>query len=155
MAKSLEIVQESYNLETNTQVSELVITGHASSVDILEITRTLQVAPSEPSLELVADPFIQNVYGDSGVWGSINGTLSDQTDLQTELDTLQTQVDNKLDDTYAHFKKVSGPPTVVPAEGEVIYYTTAHLEGSVKVTEHKLRDSLGNDTLIKTFKEVL
>lgn len=84
---------------------------------------------------------------DPGIWGSISGTLSDQTDLQNELD-------KKLDNVYAHFKKSNdNPPS--PLEGEFVYFTTVKLEGSVKVTEHKMKDSLGKETLIKTFKEVL
>lgn len=80
-------------------------------------------------------------------WGTIGGELNNQTDLKEALD-------KKIGDTYAHFRKSDGNPPPA-SEGEVIYYTTVHLEGSVKVTEHKLRDSQGNDTLIKSFREAL
>lgn len=39
--------------------------------------------------------------GGGGTWGSITGTLSDQTDLQTELDANATAISNHIGDTTA------------------------------------------------------
>lgn len=83
-------------LEDYEEVSELARQPKVvGTTGIKQIRAGAGVSIDESSIEY---PII-SVEAGAAVWGGITGTLSDQTDLQNALNAIQTQLDNKLDDT--------------------------------------------------------
>lgn len=60
MGNSLQIVEETYDLQTNTVNVTLEIVGHANNFDIIEVTNQLTVVEGDSTLELVPEAFVLN-----------------------------------------------------------------------------------------------
>lgn len=58
---------------------------------------------------------------------------------------------NKLDDSFANYKEQLGLPSNPPS-GETIHYTHSYLIGAEKITEHRIRNSEGEDIIVKSTK---
>lgn len=70
-------------MATDKKISELTSAGALTGAEILEVVQG--GANKQTTTQDIAD-----LGGGGGTWGSITGTLSNQTDLQTALDAKQT-----------------------------------------------------------------
>lgn len=72
-------------MATDKKISELTVAGALTGTETLEIVQG--GANKQTTTQDIAD-----LGGGGGTWGSITGTLSDQTDLQTALNAKQALV---------------------------------------------------------------
>jgi len=72
------------------------------------------IAPSKNAVRDIVEQLTGN-SGGGGVWGAITGTLSDQTDLQSELD-LKEDLSNKSD-SYTASSTTTYPNTKALVDG--------------------------------------
>jgi len=99
--------------------------------------------------ERIPQKQIEDIYTDN----TLIGTGKPGTPLGVDPSALP-DADNKLDDSFAHFKEQLLAPSNPPS-GETKHYTFSYLQGAVKVTEHRIRNSKGEDTIVKSTVEVL
>lgn len=124
-------------------------TGDVESADLSEMMKS--VAEVDPDIDLSGG----SVTVDND---TIEGAGTPENPIRVG-SGITDQLDNKLSRDYAHFKlavdvgESETPPTL--EEGENVYYTRARLEGSIKITEHIIRDHTGEETIIKTTKKIL
>ncbi len=86
------------HLTRKDYVDSTLATGLNDKLDLTGGTLTGYVSGVTPTLDahLVTKQYADNLSSGS-IWGAITGTLSDQTDLNSELVTLQNNIDDKLD----------------------------------------------------------
>ncbi len=88
---------------TNRQQSGIPITAKDEGITITTNMTTIDFVGSGRSATALDGVVTDNVSGGgAGTWGSITGTLSDQTDLQNELDILTLSLAGKSDVGHTH-----------------------------------------------------
>lgn len=77
--------------------------------------------------------------GASGtIWGQLDGTLSDQTDLQNALDAINTSVSGKADLASPAFTGTPTAPTAIADTNSNQLATTAFVKNALAILENKM-----------------
>lgn len=99
-----------------------------------------------------ASAFVEQVstIGGSQVRGT-TGQIGDTGGFEVPVDP-SADSSGKLDDDFAHYKKVETLPSD-PGDGETKHYSYRYLDSGFKITEHRIRRSDGTDVVVTTMKE--
>jgi len=71
-------------------LSEVTIENTINKIVVSECGNNIELSGLDQRSIIVSSQGVQGVAGNGSVWGDIGGVLSDQTDLQNELDTKLT-----------------------------------------------------------------
>jgi len=151
----LNVTEDACSVDLTIDETGLVITESATSLSI--------DTPLQPSLSIrehntLLEVQIATVINSNSILittgASIEGSGTAADPLVVAQDVLDT-IDGKLDEDYAHHKSVTATPPMAVASGETVHYTYQYLVGAIKVTEHRIRTSDGEDTVVKTVTEAI